>query len=45
MEPVPDLIITRSDFHFSLSKPIEAGTHTIQALNAGGQPHEEVGVV
>jgi hypothetical protein len=41
-EPVPDLIITRSDFHFSLSKPVEAGTHTIQVLNAGSQPHEAV---
>lgn len=41
-EPVADLTITQRDFHFELSKPITAGTHTIEVTNAGGQPHEAV---
>ena len=41
-EPTPDLAITQRDFHFDLSKPITAGTHTIQVTNGGGQPHEAI---
>ncbi len=41
-EPVADLTIIQRDFHFELSKPITAGTHTIEVTNAGGQPHEAV---
>jgi uncharacterized cupredoxin-like copper-binding protein len=39
-EPTPDVTITQRDFHFDFSKPITAGTHTIQVMNGGGQPHE-----
>ncbi|ALA56898.1 hypothetical protein [Nitrospira moscoviensis] len=41
-EPIPDLIMTPRDFHFDLSKPITAGTQTIQVNNGGTQPHEVV---
>jgi hypothetical protein len=41
-EPTPDLTITQRDFHFEISKPITAGTHTIQVTNGGGQPHEAI---
>jgi len=41
-EPTPDLTITQRDFHFEISKPITAGTHTIHVINEGGQPHEAV---
>ncbi len=39
-EPAADLTITQRDFHFDLSKPLTAGTHTIHVKNAGSQPHE-----
>lgn len=41
-EPVSDLTITQRDFLFDLSRPITAGTHTIQVMNGGTQPHEAV---
>ncbi len=39
-EPSADLAITQRDFHFDVSAPITAGTHTVQVTNGGGQPHE-----
>lgn len=39
-EPASDLRITQRDFHFDLSQPITAGTHTIHVSNHGSQPHE-----
>jgi uncharacterized cupredoxin-like copper-binding protein len=41
-EPVADLTITQLDFLFQVSTPVTAGAHTIQVVNAGGQPHEVV---
>ena len=41
-EPTPDLTIIQRDFHFDISKPITAGTHTIQVTNGGRQPHEAI---
>jgi hypothetical protein len=41
-EPAADLAITQRDFHFDLSKPVTAGTHTIQVTNGGSQPHEAI---
>ena len=41
-EPKPDVVITARDFQFVLSKPITAGSHTIQLLNEGSQTHEVV---
>lgn len=41
-EPVSDLTITQRDFMFDLSQSVAAGTHTIQVMNAGTQPHEAV---
>ncbi|MGC3974803.1 MAG: hypothetical protein QM771_10525 [Nitrospira sp.] len=40
--PKPDVVITARDFQFELSKPITAGSHTIQLVNEGGQAHEVV---
>lgn len=42
VEPTADLTITQRDFHFDLSKPISAGTHTIHVTNEGTQPHEAI---
>lgn len=41
-EPKPDVVITARDFQFMLSKPITAGSHTIQVVNEGAQAHEVV---
>jgi len=41
-EPKPDITIIQADFHFALSQPIPAGSHTIQVMNHGTQPHEVV---
>ena len=41
-EPKPDVVITARDFQFVLSKPITAGSHTIQLVNDGSQAHEVV---
>lgn len=41
-EPKPDVVITARDFQFVLSKPITAGSHTLQLVNEGGQAHEVV---
>ena len=41
-EPEYDITVTQSDFAFALSQPITAGTHSVQVMNAGGQPHEVV---
>jgi len=38
----PDVVITLSDFHFALSRPLTSGTHTIQVVNQGSQVHEAV---
>lgn len=40
--PNPDVVITARDFQFVLSKPITAGSHTIQLVNEGRQAHEVV---
>ncbi len=39
-EPQADVTVTLSDYAFSLSKPLRAGTHTIRVENAGPQVHE-----
>lgn len=39
-EPQADIVVTLSDYAFSLSKPLTAGTHTIRVENAGPQVHE-----
>ncbi len=41
-EPKAGLTITQADFRFSMSSKVTAGTHTIQVLNHGTQPHEVV---
>jgi len=41
-EPKPGLRITLADFRFTQSQPISAGSHTIQVMNHGTQPHEVV---
>lgn len=41
-EPASDVTITQRDFHFDVSQPIVPGTHTIQVINRGSQPHEVV---
>ncbi len=41
-EAKPDVVITARDFQFVLSKPITAGSHTIQLVNEGTQAHEVV---
>lgn len=41
-EPKAGLTITQADFGFVLSRPVTAGTHTIQVVNQGTQPHEVV---
>jgi uncharacterized cupredoxin-like copper-binding protein len=39
-EIVPDVTITLADFSYTLSKPITAGTRTINVVNQGQQVHE-----
>ncbi len=39
-EPQADVVATLSDYAFSLSTPLTAGTHTIRVENAGPQLHE-----
>jgi uncharacterized cupredoxin-like copper-binding protein len=39
-EPTPDATVILSDYSFTLSKPLTAGTHTIKIENTGAQPHE-----
>ena len=41
-EPKAGLTITQADFGFTMSSKVTAGTHTIQVLNHGTQPHEVV---
>lgn len=41
-EPTADLEITLSDFAFTESVPLTAGSHTIRVTNDGPQPHEMV---
>lgn len=41
-EPKAGLAITQADFRFGMSSTVTAGTHTIQVLNHGTQPHEVV---
>ena len=41
-EPKADVSITQADFRFAISQPIRAGSHTIQVMNHGTQPHEVV---
>lgn len=38
--PASDITMTLSDYTFSMSTPITAGTHTIKVENHGGQSHE-----
>lgn len=42
VEPVGDVTITTTDFHFDVSGSLTPGTHTIRIENAGGQQHEAV---
>jgi uncharacterized cupredoxin-like copper-binding protein/plastocyanin len=39
-EPTADVTVTLSDYAFTLSTPLTAGTHTIRVENAGPQLHE-----
>lgn len=41
-EPKAGVTITLADFRFTQSQPITAGSHTIQVINHGTQPHEVV---
>jgi hypothetical protein len=41
-EPKAGTTITLRDFQFALSQPITSGTHTIEVMNHGTQPHEVV---
>ncbi len=42
VEPVGDVTISQSDFHFDVSGSLTPGTHIIRIENAGGQQHEAV---
>jgi hypothetical protein len=42
VEPVGDVTISQSDFHFDVSGSLTPGTHMIRIENAGGQQHEAV---
>src|SRR6185295_4808714 len=42
VEPVGDVTISQTDFHFDVSGSLTPGTHTIRIENAGGQQHEAV---
>ncbi len=39
-EPQADVVVTLSDYAFTLSTPLTAGTHTIRVENTGPQLHE-----
>ena len=39
-EPQADVVATLSDYAFTLSRPLTAGTHTIRVENTGPQLHE-----
>jgi hypothetical protein len=39
-EIVPDITVTMTDFAYGLSKPIRAGTYTMEVINRGKQVHE-----
>jgi uncharacterized cupredoxin-like copper-binding protein len=41
-EPKAGVTITQADFRFTMSQPIAPGSHTIQVMNHGTQPHEVV---
>lgn len=41
-EPNAGLTITQADFRFGLSRAVTTGSHTIQVMNHGTQPHEVV---
>jgi hypothetical protein len=41
-EPKAGVTITQADFRFMMSQPIARGSHTIQVMNHGTQPHEVV---
>ena len=41
-EPTPDVRLELYDYAFKFSKPLTAGTHTIQVVNMGPQEHEAV---
>ena len=41
-EPKADVTITLADFRFAQSRPITAGSHTIEVVNHGSQRHELV---
>ena len=41
-EPKATLTITQADFRFGMSSKVTPGTHTIEVLNHGTQPHEVV---
>ncbi len=38
--PTPDVVVTLSDYSFTLSKPLAAGKQTIEVRNTGPQVHE-----
>ena len=40
--PTADIVMTLSDYTFTTSKPLTAGTHTIEIKNSGTQSHELV---
>ncbi|MGH7469897.1 MAG: hypothetical protein ACRENP_18265 [Longimicrobiales bacterium] len=40
--PTADVVLQLSDYDFTISAPIQAGTRTIRVENAGEQPHELV---
>ena len=37
--PIPDAVLDLTDYAFTLSKPLTAGTHVLRVRNAGSQPH------
>lgn len=39
-EPAADVVMTLTDYDFSMSKPLTAGPHVIRVENAGPQAHE-----
>ncbi len=41
-EPAADVTMHVKDYEFALSAPLTAGTHTVNVVNDGPQPHEAV---
>lgn len=41
-DPASDVAVTLTDYDFTFSKPLSAGSHTIAVTNNAGQPHEMV---